>query len=106
MKKLFAWFQVAIAWIGTFGSSLDKVAQAGHALAGYAIVLTFGLLPFPHAALWGAFIILVVWGLTKEFLIDIYYEHATVEDGLNDWLHYLYGVGVGLLVAVVRFRAL
>jgi hypothetical protein len=106
LKKLFTWFQAAIAWIGTFGSSLDKVAQAGHVLAGYAIVLTFGLLPFPHAALWGAFAVLGVWGLPKEFYVDVVYEHASYEDGLNDWLHYLYGAGAALLVAVIRFRAI
>lgn len=106
LKKILAWFQAAIAWIGTFGSSLDKVAQAGHIVAGYAIVLTFGLLPFPHSALWGAFVILGVWGLLKEFYVDIQYEHASYEDGLNDWLHYLYGAGVGLLVAVIRFRTI
>jgi hypothetical protein len=106
MKKIIAWFQAALAWIGTFGGSLDKVAQAGHVLAGYAVVLTFALLPFPHAALWGAFAILGVWGLPKEFVIDIYFEHASYADGLNDWLHYVYGAGAALLVALGKFHRL
>ena len=103
-SKVWAWIQMVIAWVGTFGSDPDKVAQVGHILAGYAVTLTFALLPFAHSALWGAVGIVRVWGLPKEFFIDIRYEHATAADGLNDWLHYLYGAAAGLLVAFVKFH--
>lgn len=106
MKTISSWFQAALAWIGTFGSSLDKVAQAGHALAGYAVTLTFSLLPFPHSPLWGAFGILAVWGVPKEFYVDVVYEHASYEDGLNDWLHYAYGAAAALVVALIKFHTL
>jgi hypothetical protein len=93
------WVLRLLRWIGLFGNDLDKVAQAGHTLAGLLFPLLFyTYVPIPHAALWGSFLIVVVWAGPKEFYIDIKYEPDTWAGSFEDWWHYLLGAGVQLVL--------
>lgn len=79
-----------IAWIGTFGSSLERVACVAHALAGFVSVAVFGWI--------GGVIILGPWGITKEAYLDPKYESAPFFwDGFWDLVSYAVGVALGLL---------
>jgi hypothetical protein len=74
--------------------------QGVHALIGYGAVLTaaFKL----HHWIYG-FLAVLVFGLIKEFVIDIFgKEHDSFRNSLEDFTFYIVGGGVGILVAILR----
>jgi len=73
--------------------------QGVHALIGYGAVVTaaFKL----HHWTWG-FLAVLVFGLVKEFIIDIFgKEHDSFMSSLQDFTFYMVGAGVGIIVVVV-----
>ena len=89
--------QTVISWVGKFGSNPDYVAQVAHALAGYAVTMTTAY--FFRDPWIGALSIVFLWGIPKEFYLDIRYEHASYLDGLKDWSFYALGTGLALLIS-------
>ncbi len=78
-----------IQWIGTFGSSLSRVAYVAHAEAAFIATITCGWI--------GAVVILGPWGITKEAVIDPKYESAPFWwDGFWDLVSYAVGAAAGL----------
>ena len=74
--------------------------QGVHALIGYGTVVTaaFKL----HHWTWG-FLTVLVFGLVKEFIIDIFgKEHDSFMSSLQDFTFYMVGAAVGIVVAIVR----
>ncbi len=73
--------------------------QGVHALIGYGTVVTaaFRL----HHWTWGFFAVLV-FALVKEFVIDIFgKEHDSFLSSLTDFVFYMVGAGIGIVVAIV-----
>lgn len=84
------------AWVGTFGSSLDKVADVAHFEAGFISGATLGLT--------GALIVCVPWGVTKEAYIDPKWEDAPFFwNGAIDLAFYVGGAMAGVLYHWARF---
>lgn len=84
------------AWVGTFGSSLAKVADVAHFEAGFIAGAVLGLT--------GALIICLPWGVTKEAYIDPKYEAAPFFwNGALDLAFYVAGAIAGTLYHWARF---
>lgn len=89
---------------GDWMENVQNLANIGHALAGYAVLLTVVL--FSHA--WLAVLIvealLVVYVLVKEFWYDLRYETGeTIASSAEDALGYLVGNAVSwVLVLAAR----
>jgi len=74
--------------------------QSVHALIGYGAVVTaaFKL----HHWAWG-FLAVLVFGLVKEFIIDIFGpEHDSFMSSLQDFTFYFMGAAGGIIVVVVK----
>ncbi len=85
-----------IAWIGTFGSDPEKVAQAAHFEAGFISGAVLGLV--------GALIVCVGWGIPKEAVIDPKYEGAPFFwNGALDLAFYVVGAVAGTVYHWARF---
>jgi hypothetical protein len=75
------------------------LANVGHVLAGYAVILTAWA--FTHTTLylldtWGA---LVAYAILKEYVFDLRYESGeTVLSSTIDFVGYIGGAGLGTLV--------
>lgn len=84
------------AWVGTFGSDPQKVADAAHFHAGFAAGSTLGIT--------GALIIDLPWGVTKEAYIDPKYEAAPFFwNGAIDLAFYVAGSIAGVVYHWARF---
>lgn len=86
--------------IGDWMKSVAWLANVGHVLAGYAVILTTwsfartATLPLVWA--WAA---LVLYALVKEYWIDLRYESGeTLASGTVDFVGYIGGAGLGTLV--------
>src|SRR5690348_11789079 len=96
-KWLLGTLKKALNFVAGFGNDNWKLAQMGHFLAGYAAGETFGLI--------GVGIILVPWGLPKEFYLDVRPpENASYLDGAIDWGFYALGCVTGLIARVLEHR--
>jgi hypothetical protein len=78
----------------------DNLAQAAHAFAGYAVVLTAARLG--RAPLIVVAPLFVVYAALKEFWFDIRYEKPEVSGGfpggVRDFSFYMVGLVAGLIV--------
>lgn len=95
-----------VSFVGSFGSSPNKVAQAAHFLAGYSVLLTTSII---WHAVWPGILIIVAWSTVKEAYIDTlnppYGESAPYFwDGFEDQAFYLLGSGLGMLTAWLLSR--
>jgi len=78
--------------------SPNAAYQGVHALIGYGAVLTAAKL---HHWTWG-FLAVVVFGLVKEFIIDIFgKEHDSFLSSLQDFTFYMVGAVAGTIVVTV-----
>ncbi len=85
-----------VAYIGTFGSDPEKVAQAAHFEAGFISGAVLGLT--------GALIVCIPWGVTKEAYIDPKYEKAPFFwNGAIDLAFYVAGAAAGMVYHWARF---
>jgi hypothetical protein len=74
--------------------------QGVHALIGYGTVLTAAL-RFHHWTY--GFVAVLVFALVKEFVIDIFgKEHDSFLSSLIDFVFYMVGAGVGIVVVSVQ----
>lgn len=77
------------------------LAQVGHFLGGYAVILTTTTFAIVCGAGWTPVIVVTVIGVAaasaKEFWYDMKYElpKQTWADSLMDWAFYMLGAGVG-----------
>lgn len=81
---------------GRWSPSPEYLAQVTHVLGAAVIILLANLhgLNVWYTALG----IAIVTGI-KEFWADTYWlEHDTFAGDLNDWMHYLFGCGIALIV--------
>ena len=72
----------------------DMTAQFAHFFAGLAVVENFALYGHP----WIGVIGFSSYALIKEFVIDKYIEGQPFDDNLKDFLFYIGGACVGLLL--------
>lgn len=81
----------------------NVLAQIGHFLGGYAIVLTAAFFGRQWAAL-GFGAALLVYAAVKEFWYDANYEipHQTAADNWLDFSMYAVGITVGLVVVFAK----
>ncbi len=80
--------------------SPEVAYQGVHALIGYGVVLTAAFTL--HHWRYG-FLALLAFALVKEFLIDIYgKEHDSFRSSLKDFVFYMVGATVGIIVAVLK----
>jgi hypothetical protein len=78
----------------------DVLAQIGHVLGGYAVVITAAM--FTQA--WpGWALAMIVYAAIKEFWYDANYEipKQSWQDNLTDFSMYCAGVGLGLFVSAL-----
>ncbi len=84
-------------FVAGFGNDPWKLAQMGHFLAGYSVSETFGLV--------GTGVILIPWGLPKEFYLDVRPpENASYLDGAIDYGFYALGCVTGLVARALEHR--
>ncbi len=77
--------------------SPESAYQGVHALIGYGVVLTAAYAA--HRWIYG-FLAVLVFALLKEFVIDIFgKEHDSFRSSLKDFVFYMIGAAVGILVA-------
>jgi hypothetical protein len=80
--------------------SPEVAYQGVHALIGYGVVVTAGF-RFHHW-MYG-FLAVMVFALVKEFIIDIFgKERDSFLASLKDFVFYMIGAAVGIVVAVVK----
>lgn len=77
----------------------DLVAQLGHFGWGALLTVTPALFFAPP---WLGPLLVLAWGLPKEFIFDIFVEKQTVLNGLKDLAFYLSGMGLGLILIALR----
>ena len=78
----------------------DILAQIGHFLAGYSIILTVRVTGYP---IWLGVVIVETWAIPKEFWYD--YKFETVEErgsSLLDFLLYQAGMAIGMIIVVTH----
>ena len=80
--------------------SPDFAYQGVHALIGYGTVLTAAFMF--HHWIYGL-LVLLVFALIKEFIIDIFgKEHDSFLSSLKDFTFYMVGAGIGIIVATIK----
>jgi hypothetical protein len=75
-----------------FFKGVPWLANVGHVLAGYAVVLTAALWSTSFAPILWTTAVLVTYGLVKEYYLDLHFESdETVASSTVDFLGYMAG---------------